>query len=1277
MTGDEIQSLWRDAEVALHANRLEDAERSATALVEALERSQPTLELPPPLSYGFALGVLANVRLNRSGAQAAVDVFESALKCIKQDPPGVRRGLVWVNFARLFEYLGRANDAASAAGTAIYEVDSQARTLDAAALSVLFESVDMLHTLRAGSEIVLTSLRGVLEAAESATPKSAKVLVRVHENLMKMLFALERYTDALPHAEFMVRLQSARFGESSTEAGDARVSYGFALDMTGDYKGAELYYRRALEDLRRHRGEGHDSVTQVRQNLAELARIRGNFDEAERQFRTLEAEDQARHPNMGDRNSQLLINFGLTLIALTRYDEAAEKLHAAMEIRAAHDGINSPRYARVLLSLGQLAGQRGRLDEAATMLEQAATIYNNVGDAASADYALFEAGLVAIRLAKSVAAGRHPREMIAKAQTRLGEHHPEVVYMLIELIQNEVQALAKAGWAGPLRNQVRRHLEEVDDLGRFELVNMLSSLGEQSLRATLNQRRTLQVLHLSLIMSEERSRPVVDRAWRFVTRYRGAETTALRLRARRYIQYDPSGKRARIAQIKARLVEVDIDLARNKNDQQLTSERWRLVDELADLEFLLASGTCQQRLDFEFIGQEPPRLHMQADSAVLTVSKYHRLPDRTESYAVFVVKGDNTVHLVDLGAAGPIDDAITQYRQAVIVEGLRAFPNENTWRDPGLWLGTHVLNVLRPYLDGVRQLRVLADGALALLPLSTLPKLGGGFVLDDFDITYDVSLSGLRGVVYEEDTGIDAPPFVIGAPQYTTGQSRQRAPAEETEFLAQFRSGGRFDPLPHAEEECRVISQLLQVSPLLGRDATKAALMSLRSPEVLHVCAHGFHLSGRKTEQIDGSGFGLGARSSLTDSLNRAGLALAGANDYLDGRLTPPDVADGILYGAEIADCDFMRTDLVTLSACQTGLGDVAQGDGVHGLQRAFLSAGARTVVCSLWEVPDAPTRQMFTSFYTRVLGGEPRGSAFHQSVRELAARYPHHPVAWGGFILLGHTGPLARFTISKMSVSSIWWPKSDDADLRSPASQAEELIVRAQQEADAGDVDDGLATLKTGLEIGGVPSALIVHMMYTAAGIQRQAGRYDDAARAYADLELRPDLPHGLRLATVFDAGTNYLIRGDWLQAVERYSSFLALKPALDDAAKALVNRAAAYFELDDVEHCLADLAAVIDGSTMPPVQRAKALVNRAALRLHQGDIASALSDAHRVLYLSSNAAPDEVASAYVIKGLAAQSEGRSGEALEYFKRARELPDITPRMARMAEQQLSHIVDM
>ena len=1274
MTAEQLRQLRQDADAALQADRLDEADRLATELVAALASADDDPGLPPPLTYGLALGLLANVRLLQRAAQAAVDLFEDALGRMQGEPPGVRRAHVAMNFARLLQHLRQAKPAAGYALAAVREVDAPARALDPVSLGVLFESVDLMLECGASSEDALATLRAVLEAGQSATPPVAKAIVLAHERLRRMLFAWQRYRDALPHAKFMVGVQAARYGNDSPEAADARADYALALDQTGNYREAEGRYRSALKDLRRHRGDQHASVTRLRQNLAELARVQGDFSEAERQFRALEEEDRARHADTKDRNSQLLINYGQTLVSLARYDDAAAKLNAALGIRGARDGTDSPRYARVLLSLGQLDVQRKRYQDAVATLERAAQIYESAGETGGAESARFEASIAAIYLGEPLDAVRRTRELIAKAQSGLGGHHPEVVGMLGRMVVAEMHRLADAGWTGPLRDRVREDVEELDDVGRFVLVDMLSSLGERALQFALDQRRQWQLLHLSLVMAEpQRAQAAVDRAWRFVTRYRGAETTALRLRARRYIQYDPSGKRERIAQIKRRLVDVDLELAAKGDDPQLRSDRGRLLDELSDLEFLLAAATSQQRLHYEFIGEEAPRPRLAATAAVLTVATYLRLPDEVESYAGFLVKGDDPVRLVDLGEAASLDDAVTRFRQAITAEGRRASPNENAWREPGLELAGRVFDPIRGALSGVKELCVLADGALALVPLSALPKAGGGFVLDDMDITYDVSLPGMPGMLYEEDTGIDAPPVVLGAPSYATGQAGQREAEVETDFLNAFRGGARFEPLSHSGEECRAIATLLKVSPLVDGDATEAAVTGLRSPEVLHISTHGFYLEERDTPGSAADSLGVTGRARLAGSLDRTGLALTGANDYLDGHPAPPGAADGILYGAEIADCDFMRTDLVTLSACQTGLGDMARGDGVHGLQRAFLSAGAKTVVCSLWDVPDAPTRDMFTSFYARLMAGEPRGSAFHQTVRDLAGRYPHHPVAWGGFMLIGRTDPLARFTVRSLSVVSMKWPRADEGEESPPAIRAERLIARAQRQAQSGDIDGSLAALETGSTMEGVPGALIAQMAYTAAGIQRMAGRHEDAARAYADLERRSDLPGHLRLAVVYDAGTNFLLMSDWARAVERYTAFLDLGPSPDDTAMALVNRSAAYLQMKDEAHARADLGAVIDGPTTPPLQRAKALLNRAQLHLDNGDGVQAAADADRVLRGSSGASPDEAAGAYLIKGMVAQFiDGHAPTAVDLYKTARGVPGITPARAAQADQLLA-----
>ena len=103
---------------------------------------------------------------------------------------------------------------------------------------------------------------------------------------------------------------------------------------------------------------------------------------------------------------------------------------------------------------------------------------------------------------------------------------------------------------------------------------------------------------------------------------------------------------------------------------------------------------------------------------------------------------------------------------------------------------------------------------------------------------------------------------------------------------------------------------------------------------------------------------------------------------------------------------DLLDTELVVLSACETGLGEVKVGEGVFGLRRAFVLAGARTLVMSLWSVPDEATRLLMEDFYRRLLAGEGRAEALRNAQLALRRKYPH-PYYWGAFICHGDPAPL------------------------------------------------------------------------------------------------------------------------------------------------------------------------------------------------------------------------------------------------------------------------------
>jgi CHAT domain-containing protein len=147
----------------------------------------------------------------------------------------------------------------------------------------------------------------------------------------------------------------------------------------------------------------------------------------------------------------------------------------------------------------------------------------------------------------------------------------------------------------------------------------------------------------------------------------------------------------------------------------------------------------------------------------------------------------------------------------------------------------------------------------------------------------------------------------------------------------------------------------------------------------------------------------------LENPLLRSFLALAGANSWLHGRPLPRDAEDGTLNGEDVVGMDLSATELVVLSACDTGLGRIEVGEGVFGLRRAFVLAGAKTLVISLWKVPDEETRRLMASFYRAICDGRPRAKALREAQLELKREHPDDPRYWGGFICQGDPGPMSH----------------------------------------------------------------------------------------------------------------------------------------------------------------------------------------------------------------------------------------------------------------------------
>jgi len=226
--------------------------------------------------------------------------------------------------------------------------------------------------------------------------------------------------------------------------------------------------------------------------------------------------------------------------------------------------------------------------------------------------------------------------------------------------------------------------------------------------------------------------------------------------------------------------------------------------------------------------------------------------------------------------------------------------------------------------------------------------------------------------------------------------------------------------LPATESEAREIDALLRKGGLkttlrMGEAGTEAAFKDLsgRRENIVHVATHGFYWDGhqarhigerlRRSTEVRGEGHASGLIQEDA-SMTRSGLLFSGANNALRGNFENKEgVEDGILTAKEIAQLDFRGTDLLVLSACQTGLGEVS-GEGVFGLQRGFKKAGVNTILMSLWEVDDEATRLLMTRFYESLSKGRTKSEALKDAQKAVKGCKEHDyssPYYWAAFILL------------------------------------------------------------------------------------------------------------------------------------------------------------------------------------------------------------------------------------------------------------------------------------
>jgi CHAT domain-containing protein/Tfp pilus assembly protein PilF len=799
-----------------------------------------------------------------------------------------------------------------------------------------------------------------------------------------------RLAQARPYVEEALAMRKRVLGPGHFHLAASHNLLATVLAEQGEQEEARKHYERALAINEKALPPSHPHVATAMHNLAGTLRELGKLDEAERYTRrALKLQIAARGPGHS-AVAHTLGNLALVLRERKRYDEAVDCLIRALEIEHKVLSPLHPTVAHTRHNLGYLLFEASRVDEAGAQFARA------------------------LEIGRKTLPPQHPqlfRSAQALAVVRRAQGADEECWRLfVEAVEGRAAFMTRALTGTAQREQIA--LVRADRAPLNGLVSVALQWSD------LDTTRRLRLLDLVLENKALGAAAVTQRQ------------EALLLEG----DAEAREKHARLREVRQRLADLLLQGPGRQNPQDHRLECERFQQRHDDLERELgkqvrAYAALRQATRARAV-ELAARLGRGGVLIELLRYRHTHLPSRRPSRqgeerytALLLWQGAGKaveVRLVPLGKAKDIDRLVHAWR-AGVQKGLSADAEVRRLHD-AVWAP-----LAQELPAKAKHLYVAPDGELALVPLEALRLKDGRYLIERYAVSY--LLTGRDLVPRPQPAAKSDLAVILADPDYeaTLGEESKK-PAKARLVLGDSGAAvraGRFERLPGFAREADAVAALLGGRPGWKVEAARRAAASeeqlarIAKPRLLYCVTHGFFLQDvprpaprallRDLAVADDAGGRLQLPSFGGDPRLRSGLALAGANQWQ--KRAAKGLSDGWLTALEVENLDLWGTELVVLSACETGLGEVHVGEGVLGLRRAFQLAGARTVVASLWKVPDAETQQLMTDFLQRWLKGAGKAEALRQAQLELirrlraspaAARRSAPPLYWAGFICHG-----------------------------------------------------------------------------------------------------------------------------------------------------------------------------------------------------------------------------------------------------------------------------------
>ena len=822
------------------------------------------------------------------------------------------------------------------------------------------------------------------------------------------------YAKAEQNLQRAITINEKALGKEDPQTAWSYQTLGLVYKARNEDAKAEQYLQQAIDLTEKTLGPEHPRLAIYLMGIAHLHQTHGDFQPATKELeRALAITEKTLEPD-DFMVMALTHNLGDLYLDQEDYDRAEPLIMRALQLAEQKYGPDHPNVAVPLQNLGAIAREKKEYARAIEYLERAHKIQE-----------------------KSLGP-RHPQTAslllnIGNVYKQQGEYSKALEYyrQALNILQDS---------AGPYHDYTMMSLASIantraaqgDNVDAVEYQKRVDQVVEKKLELNLATGSERERLAYSDWMSHRTDRTISLHAFEFPHDRTARDLAAIAILRRKARVLDAmSGS---FTALREHL---------QPEDQKLLDQLSTTNSELAKLALrgpgktppaeynsqLSALGQQREKLEAEIshksAGYYEPSSAVTLDAiradipsgAVLiefaTYRTFHpEMPEERyddPKYIAYVIPQRGEIMWKDLGTSKEIDALIGALRPALFD------PTRSDVRKLSRALDEKLMQPLRPLIGSAKQLLISPDGELNLIPFEALVDEYGHYLVQRYSITYLTTGRDLLRMTVARAS--KSRPVVIADPAFGEPQAVQIASLDKPDLnvataptqrrsitSAEDLSSVYFAPLAGTAQEAQTIKSLFpNANVLTGANASKAALKRADAPAILHIATHGFFLTGTSDKFAGTNGTrAISAKVKIENPLLRSGLALAGAN------LSKDTADNGILTALEASSLNLWGTKLVTLSACDTGVGEVKTGEGVYGLRRAFTLAGTETLVMSLWPVSDYVTREMMTTYYTGLKNGLGRGEALRQAELSMLKRKGReHPFYWASFIQSGEWGNL------------------------------------------------------------------------------------------------------------------------------------------------------------------------------------------------------------------------------------------------------------------------------